>query len=363
MARSPRPQDISWFLDLYDKGQLDLEPPYQRRSVWSRRDKEFFIDTIMNNLPAPPVFLHKTLDENGKQTFHVVDGKQRIQTIVEFRQGKVRLPENFSDVTLQKKKWKDLQRPHREQFWNYELVVEQIPDISDASIKNIFERINRNSRKLTPQELRHAKYDGWFIKAAESEAEKQEWRDFGLMTPARIKRMADVQFTSELMILTIKREIEGFDQDLIDDFYAAYEDLEEQPLFVDEDFNREFERVKSYLRTMVESDASLVNFFKVQGHVYSLWAYLTIEKGRALPVGELLPKYQPFLIDVAAVIEQIRGDDIPPISTDDGGYRRAVLSYALNMRGASTDLAPRQARHSNLIAVLHGPEPTGNENQ
>ena len=65
MARSITQQDVSWFLDLKEKDQLDLDPPYQRRSVWTLKDKRFFIDTILNDYPAPPVFLHKTLDDNG----------------------------------------------------------------------------------------------------------------------------------------------------------------------------------------------------------------------------------------------------------------------------------------------------------
>jgi len=60
MARSLTTQDISWFLDQYEKGQLNLDPPYQRRSVWSAIDKRYFIDTILNGYPASPVFLHKT---------------------------------------------------------------------------------------------------------------------------------------------------------------------------------------------------------------------------------------------------------------------------------------------------------------
>jgi hypothetical protein len=53
MQRRPTTQDISWFLDLYKNGQLDLDPPYQRRSVWSRKHRRFFLDTIFA-LPALP---------------------------------------------------------------------------------------------------------------------------------------------------------------------------------------------------------------------------------------------------------------------------------------------------------------------
>jgi hypothetical protein len=63
MERKHSPQDITWFLDMHAKGQLDLDPPYQRRSVWSRTDKQYFIDTVLSNLPAPPIFLHKSLDD------------------------------------------------------------------------------------------------------------------------------------------------------------------------------------------------------------------------------------------------------------------------------------------------------------
>ena len=93
MTRTLTTQDVSWFLDLHEKGQLDLEPPYQRRSVWSPRDRRFFIDTVLNNYPAPPVFLHRPL-ENGRPTYHVVDGKQRLQTVIQFTEGKVRIPDD-----------------------------------------------------------------------------------------------------------------------------------------------------------------------------------------------------------------------------------------------------------------------------
>ena len=100
MARTISPQDVSWFLDLNEKGQLDLDPPYQRRSVWTPKDKRFFIDTILNNYPAPPIFLHKTLDDNGRATYHVVDGKQRLNTIIDFANNKIRIPDDFADKSF-----------------------------------------------------------------------------------------------------------------------------------------------------------------------------------------------------------------------------------------------------------------------
>lgn len=360
MARNLTTQDVSWFLDLNEKGQLNLNPPYQRRSVWSPRDKRFFVDTILNNYPAPPVFLHKTLDENGKPTYHVVDGKQRLQTIIEFTQNAVRVPDDFSEVNLQKKRWDDLERGPREKFWNYVLIVEMLPDVTDASVKNTFERINRNSRKLMPQELRHAKYEGWFITNAEAESERKEWKDIGVVTTSRSKRMGDVQFISELMDVTINGRIGGFDQDALDDIYAAYEDLADQPTFVEDDFRRAFDGTKEYIQSLLVADKGLLSYLKVQSHFFSLWAYLILEADRRPEPTAFAPMYKAFLAEVTTELES-KG---PTPENPEEAIRRAhVVAYASNTRGASTDLTPRKARHDALVAVMHPAEASADESQ
>ena len=353
MERKHSPQDITCFLDIHHKGQLDLDPPYQRRSVWSRTDKQYFIDTVLSNLPAPPIFLHKSLDDQGRPTYHVVDGKQRLQTVIDFTKDKVRIPDDFADSHLRKLRWSQLDREARTRFWNYSIIVEMLPDVTDSAVKNIFERINRNSRKLMRQELRHAKYEGWFIETAEAEAEKQEWKELGIVTLARMKRMADVQFISELMRITIKGAIEGFDQDSLDETYADFEDLMEQPNFIEDDFRTEFEATKQYVTKLSAQSSELVEFFKNQSHFYTLWGYLTVEKARRLTPAEFVPCYLRFLSAVAAIHRQPRGENdlSPPL--DSGTEQRAISFYALNARGASTDLTPRQARHDALVTFMH----------
>ncbi|MDK1389603.1 DUF262 domain-containing protein [Sinorhizobium sp. 8-89] len=359
MARALTTQDISWFLDLNEKNQLDLNPPYQRKSVWSPRDKRYFIDTILNNYPAPPVFLHKSLNESGRATYHVVDGKQRLQTIIDFANNKVRIPDDFSDVNLQRKRWNDLERATRERFWNYVLIVEMLPDTNDAALKNTFERINRNSRKLTEQEMRHARYDGWLITLAEAEAEKQEWKDFGVVTTARAKRMADVQFISELLYVLLKRQITGFDQDALNEFYAEYEDTSEVAEFVEEDVLALLEATKGQLRALLTANAEMKDHLKVQSHLYTLWAYFVLQKDRLLPMEEFAPKYEAFLAQVSQAV----ANTLPPVDDDPANVaaRQLVIDYATNVRGASTDLAPRAKRQSGLTTAIHGPVAEQNE--
>ena len=366
MSRNLTTQDVSWFLDLNDKDQLNLDPPYQRRSVWSLRDKRFFIDTILNNYPAPPVFLHKTIDNNGRSTYHVVDGKQRLQTIFEFTQNRIRIPDNFSDLNLQSKRWKDLEHASKQRLWNYVIIVEMLHDVSDAPIRNIFERINRNSRKLTPQEMRHAKYDGWFINFVEAEAEKAEWKKFGVVTTARIKRMADVQFISELFAILLNRKMQGFDQNALDTLYANYEDIAEHPVLVEDDLSGEIEAAKNKVSDILRLEPELVDYLKVQSHFYTLWAYLCLEHDRYPGSSKFAPPYKRFLDAVAEVFasppdqaEQVIENRYGKPELD---HRSAILSYAHNVRGASTDLTPRTLRYEGLIGLIHGQEEIVDEN-
>ena len=357
MARIISLQDVSWFIDLNDKGQLDLNPPYQRRSVWTSKDKRFFVDTVLNNYPAPPVFLHKSIDENGRATYHVVDGKQRLNTIIEFAANKIRIPDDFADLGLQKKRWEDLQRDKREDFWNYTIVVEFLQSVDEAFIRDAFERINRNSRKLARQEIRHAKYDGWLLKLVEAEAEKEEWKEFGVVTTARAKRMSDVQFISELFAINIKGQLTGFDQDWLDELYAEYEEPEENALFVEEDFRKEIARIKSLVERLLEAEPEIKDHIKIVTHFYSLWGFLTLQTNAELDTGILATKYLEFMTNVMNAIKAA-GEKAEPLKIDE-----TIRIYAANSRGASTDLAPRQSRHMQLAAAMAGVAGVVNEDR
>ena len=52
--------------NLYRGGNLDLEPGFQRQSVWIERDRAKLIDSILRNYPLPAIFLYRRND-NTKQ--------------------------------------------------------------------------------------------------------------------------------------------------------------------------------------------------------------------------------------------------------------------------------------------------------
>ncbi len=352
MQRRPSTQDISWLLDLYQSGQLDLNPPYQRRSVWTRKDKQFFLDTIFRNYPSPAIFLHKSIDDVGKATYHVVDGKQRTQTILEFANDRLKIGADYGDIRLSGKKWSNLQGEQalKQRFWNYQVTVEMIDIVEGTVVNEVFERLNRNSRKLTDQELRHAKFDGWLISTIEGEVEKDDWRDLGVATAARVKRMVDSQFVSELMFVVLENSIMGFDQGAIDELYAKYEDPADSCPDLDQDEAiKRFSEVKSYFMQMNTEKRVIETHCKGFGHFYTLWALVALTKDLPTPK-RLATSYAAFMLKVQKLAEQIDLDAF--LRSKKTGEFTLALTYLKNTRGASTDLKPRKERLDALRKAL-----------
>jgi hypothetical protein len=345
-------QDISWFLDLYSNDQLNLDPPYQRRSVWSPKDRRYFLDTIFRGYPSPSIFLHKQVID-GKTIYSVVDGKQRLETILRFADNKISIDKNFGDIRLAGKRWKSIKRDEdlSRSFWDYVIPVEQTNIIDTNMVNEVFDRLNRNALKLVDQELRHAKFDGWFITFVETEAESPEWEQLGVVTTARAKRMKDVQFLSELLIVQLKGEVGGFDQEEISTYYAKYEDL----LDLDGPFDEyavknKFYNSKKYLLELEKSGSIISKFATDFTDLYSLWAVVCLNSDK-LPKQEIFAtKYSTFMQEVnkyknAEYFEKvIRGEIVPGISE--------ALKYHQNNIGASTEAPQRVERHNALSSIL-----------
>ena len=355
MNRRPTTQDITWLLDLARNNQLDLNPSYQRKSIWTPKDRQFFLDTIFRDYPSPAIFLHKDISNDGKSMYHVVDGKQRLETILSFANNNIRIAKTFGDTRLDGKKWKDLEGEDalRRQFWNYQISVEMVDVIDGSVVNEVFDRLNRNSRRLTSQELRHAKFDGWFITTVEAEAEKEEWKTLGVATPARAKRMADAQFISELLLINLTGTMAGFDQDYLDEAYANYD----EPVETVFDFNEEvaiasFERTKKFLLEMEKTNGIVSTYAKSVNHFYTLWAVVAINPGTANDPTGTAARYEAFMRSVedlaAAGVQAVISALGQPLPDGTGGN----IIYYENSRGANTDLTQRQGRYNALAQAI-----------
>ncbi|MCC8133265.1 MAG: DUF262 domain-containing protein [Tannerellaceae bacterium] len=109
------------------------------------------MDTIFRNYPAPPIFIHRELSDDGTTRYYVVDGKQRLETIFMFNENKIAIDKNFGDNNLDGKRLQDLSIEYKRRFWDYVLVVDFIENIEGTSIESVFDRVNRNSKIYNPR--------------------------------------------------------------------------------------------------------------------------------------------------------------------------------------------------------------------
>lgn len=353
MNRRVTTQDISWFMDLYRNEQLDLDPPYQRRSVWTPKDRKFFLDTIFRSYPSPSIFLHKVL-EDGKTIYRVVDGKQRLETIFNFINNKITIGKEFGDIRLDGKKWKDVSDDPdlARSFWDYVLPVEFINvDTSSNYVNEVFDRLNRNSSKLVEQELRHAKYDGWFISFVERETDDNDWKVLGIVTTARTKRMRDVQFLSELLLVVLKSDISGFDQQELDEFYAVYDDIEESQIEVDFDkVSEDFKRARKYLIDMQLHNSSISNYAVDFKNFYTLWSLVVLHPTLIPSADNFANNYSLFMEEVnhlkdANFFEKIISHEIETT------FKSSVKYYQAS-QGASTEEPQRRLRLEAMLDLV-----------
>ena len=68
----------------FQNGQLNLEPGFQRNSVWSLSDRSALIESIFMRYPMPSIFLYKRKDTDGGLVYDVIDGKQRLESLFMF---------------------------------------------------------------------------------------------------------------------------------------------------------------------------------------------------------------------------------------------------------------------------------------
>ena len=58
-----QPRTVDDLVSLYEKDQLNLEPGFQRQSVWTEKDRRKLIDSVLRGYPLPAIFLYRREDD------------------------------------------------------------------------------------------------------------------------------------------------------------------------------------------------------------------------------------------------------------------------------------------------------------
>ena len=171
------------------KGQLVLQPSFQRYYVWSDNQASKLIESIFLKLPIPIIYLA----EEQAGGYSVIDGQQRLTALFQYLDNIYPLGGLEVLKDLNGKRFSQLSKEGQGLLESYVLTVVRIDRESHPDIKfEVFERLNTGSVKLNDQEVRNAVYRGPYNDHLRTLARNSTfWKLLG-QTDAH-KRMSDVE--------------------------------------------------------------------------------------------------------------------------------------------------------------------------
>ncbi|WP_234775614.1 DUF262 domain-containing protein [Paraburkholderia tropica] len=149
---------------LRESSYINMAPGYQRRARWDRKKKSLLIESILLNVPIPPLFLF----EADYNQYEVMDGRQRLETIIDFLDNGFALTGLEYWPEINTKRFRDLPESIRRGLLRRTvgavvLLAETAKGDGEFDIRMVlFRRLNTGGVKLNPQELRNAAFPGTF---------------------------------------------------------------------------------------------------------------------------------------------------------------------------------------------------------
>jgi hypothetical protein len=354
MKHVVRAQSISWFQKEYKEGRLILRPPFQRKPVWLDKQRCALIESVLLDVPIPELYVQVSQADDGTEAFGVVDGQQRLRSILQFV-GLERSEDqqtddynNFSLATLSStspfkdKTFADLSTEVRKRFFQYELGLRMLYTDDTKEIEDVFKRLNKFGMPLKPQELRNATFHGAFAKLSEALADDDYWAVNRIVTPAAIRRMSDIEMMSDLLVGLIHGP-QGGSAKILDEYYEQYEDFDLE--FPEQNrIKRLFYRTRSLIERLFPKIADVPRWGN-RADFYSLFVALGDALRDAEPPRarekDLREAFQRFATEVDGQLEGPQAD-----------VSAAAKSYAKAIEKGSNEKARRVDRHKALLELI-----------
>lgn len=328
--------NISWFAKRHQAGELQIKAPFQRNPVWSDRQKSYLIDTILNGYPVPELYIQEFTDAQGNDRYVVVDGQQRLRACFEFISGEFAMhPEDSPDYADMK--FADLSEEQKKTIYGYNFVIRVLPEMDDAMLRAMFQRINRNTVALNRQELRHATFWGEFMQSVEQLSDLSPWASLGVFSQNDIRRMLDVEFVSELAIAML-HGLQNKKEDL-DEWYRAYEKEFPQRRDMEATFQKILSEISSILPDCEQTR------WKKKSDFYSLFIALYHHSARIPFARDERQRVRERLILFSTEVDKV-------ISEPETEASAGVKKYLMAVERAASDIGNRKDRQGVLNEIL-----------
>jgi hypothetical protein len=349
-------QTAIWFRDRFKAGELILKPPFQRKPVWTAKQKCHLIESILLGLPIPEIYIQHTVttDDEGeeKSIYAVVDGQQRIRALLQFigiddteseqEWNKFPLDKLDAGAEFKDRTYASFSPDERKKFLEYQFAVRELQTQDDDVVRNIFRRLNKFVTKLNDQELRNATYSGPFMQLAQNLADNDYWVNNHLVSPAQIRRMKDIEFCSELLIGVIHGP-QGGSAKSIDEYYTQYEDYEDD--FPDQKVaEKRFAATLRLVQDILGED-EFTRFANNRSDFYSLFVAIAHIVRTHKKVSLRIKAARAALKKFEAAVDERLADETRAAGADVVAYVRAVE------KGAN-DKKRRADRHKILVKLL-----------
>ena len=226
---------IRELIELVKDDKLIPRPEFQRRLVWTNKDKDLFLDTVIRGYPFPEIYIaDDTVDlDSGRGTQLLVDGLQRVNTIIEYFEGAASLR------LLTVLPYKDLPEQAKKDFLQYDVSVRDLGGVHRDDLVEVFKRINATKYSLLDIEVNNAVYAGVLKQYAQRLADDRFFLENGVFDSRDFKRMGDLRYALALICTFLGGYFNRDDE--FGEYLARYNDLFQEEEEIDARIRRCFE--------------------------------------------------------------------------------------------------------------------------
>lgn len=338
--------DLSFneLLDMHRNSELKINPEYQRLFRWSEGKESRFIESLILEMPIPPIFVIE--EENSK--YELIDGLQRISSYLHFR-GELEAPhreiqrgqklvlrecdiiENLNGLTMDSLPEAMIIRLKR-MFIRVEVIRRE----SDRRLRyHMFKRLNTGGENLSEQEIRNCtirlldeRFNAFIITLSQRES-------FLKCIENISEQQRQQMFPEELVLRFFTFKNKGLEyQHDVSDFMTDYMEAvsEGRVAFDYEEESTTFAKTFDVLsRTLAEYSFGWVNKAGSPVARFSVYHYEAFTLGIQDKLSELNPEDGEQMHRLKIALEQIKKDaTLADVTVGGGKNSRLALGRRIN---------------------------------